>query len=36
MTFNTKLTSTLQHIKQEKEEDEDKGPNPFLFTIIKV
>jgi hypothetical protein len=26
----------LQHIKQEKEEDEDKGSSPFLFTIIKV
>jgi len=33
---NTKLASTLQHIKQEKEDDEDKGSSPFLFTIIKV
>jgi hypothetical protein len=32
-TQNAKLTSTLQHIKQEKEEDEDKGSSPFLFTI---
>jgi hypothetical protein len=27
------LIPFLQHIEQEKKEDEDKGSNPFLFTI---